>query len=86
MSRIDVQQNSEDGVIHEYNRQLCVGHVIGSLPINMKKQSQTVSVFFFITGGCSVPFLFSNKKYKRPFHSFLQLLTWSSKQNSELTP
>ena len=47
MSRIDVQQNSEDGVIHEYNRQLCVGHVIGSLPINMKKQSQTVSVFFF---------------------------------------
>lgn len=47
MSRLDVQQNSEDGVIHEYNRQLCVGHVIGSLPINMKKQSQTVSVFFF---------------------------------------
>ena len=46
MSRIDVQQNSKDGVIHEYNRQLCVGHVIGSLPINMKKQSQTVSVFF----------------------------------------
>lgn len=47
MSRIDVQQNSEDGVIHECNRQLCVGHVVGSLPINMKKQSQTVSVFFF---------------------------------------
>ena len=36
-----------DGVIHEYNRQLCAGHVIGSLPINMKKQSQTVSGFFF---------------------------------------
>lgn len=35
-----------DGVIHEYNRQLCVGYVIGSLPINMKKQSQTVSGFF----------------------------------------
>lgn len=36
-----------DGVIHEYNMQLCAGHVIGSLPINMKKQSQTVSGFFF---------------------------------------